>query len=506
MDLPIDEIELLGRRVADPILGRRRAGVLLHITSLPGPACVGALGSNAYNFVDFLAAAGVSVWQMLPVNPTHGDGSPYQGISMHAGNPRLISLEPVLQAGWLDELPLEEGVLSDKGRSFALSLSWEGFKERASDEARSELEQFLAEQSGWLDDYALFQALRAEQGGAWWEWLPPLRDRDPLALAQARARLADQISFIRFEQYLFFSQWRRLKRYANERGVKLFGDVPIFVAHDSAEVWTHRSLFDLLPDGQLRVVAGVPPDYFSETGQRWGNPLYRWDMLEADGFAFWIERMRTQMMLFDLVRIDHFRGFEAYWEIPAVEQTAVNGRWVQAPGERLFAALYRAFPDLELVAEDLGIITPEVDALRRHYHLPGMKILQFAFSGDADNPYLPFNHTVDSVVYTGTHDNDTTLGWYRCLDDGLREYIDEYMGRSREAMPWPLIRCAFISCASLAVVPMQDLLGLGSECRMNTPGTTEGNWNWRFSWDQVESDLAERVRRRVVMFGRQVDL
>jgi 4-alpha-glucanotransferase len=484
------------------VLNRRRAGILLHISSLPGPAKVGDLGSNAYRFVDFLQSCGMTVWQILPVNPTQSDGSPYQSSSVHAGNPRFISLELLLEKGWINELPLEEDTISDEGRTFAISLAWEGFKDRASDPDKADFERFCAKQGHWLEDYALFQSLHLEQGGCWWDWVPAVRDREPQALAMARTRLADLMATLRFEQYLFYTEWMNLKRYANDRGVLLFGDVPIFVAHDSAEVWSHRRIFDLLENGQPRVVAGVPPDYFSATGQRWGNPLYRWKIMEEDDFSFWIERMKTQSILFDFVRIDHFRGFEAYWEIPASEETAVNGVWVKAPGEKLFAKLYQAFPDLALVAEDLGVITPEVDALRRNYGLPGMKILQFAFSGGPDNPYLPFHHGKDCVVYTGTHDNDTTLGWYNSLDDGTRAHVDEYLGHPREIMPWPLIRAALSSRARLAILPMQDVLGLGAKHRMNTPGTAGDNWDWRFSWDDVEPDLFERLRNRARMYGR----
>ena len=484
------------------VLNRRRAGILLHISSLPGPADIGDLGSNAYRFVDFLQSCGITVWQILPVNPTQSDGSPYQSSSVHAGNPRFISLEFILEKGWLDELPVEEETVSDEGRTFAISLAWEGFKERASKKDRDDFARFCAEQSHWLEDYVLFQSLRMEEGGCWFEWLPALRDRVTEELALARARLTDLMTTLRFEQYLFFTQWMNLKRYANERGVLLFGDVPIFVAHDSAEVWSHRDIFDLMENGQPRVVAGVPPDYFSATGQRWGNPLYRWDKMEANGFSFWIERLKTQSTLFDFVRIDHFRGFEAYWEIPASEQTAINGVWVKAPGEKLFVRLYEALPDLALVAEDLGVITPEVEALRRNHGLPGMKILQFAFSGGPGNPYLPYHHGKDCVVYTGTHDNDTSLGWYTSLDDSTRSYVDEYLGCSREIMPWPLIRAALASRARLAILPMQDILGLGTQNRMNTPGTSGGNWNWRFSWKDIQSDLAERLHSRVKMYGR----
>ncbi len=482
------------------LLKQRRAGVLLHVTSLPGPANVGDLGCNAYRFVDFLVASGMTVWQILPIGPTMFDNSPYQSSSVYAGNPRLISLELPVERGWLKAMP--DSVITDTLRSEAIKQAFEGFRKHASNHDQHDYQRFVAEQKHWLEDYALFRALHQEENACWWDWHYTLRDRQPQALAMARARLKSSIDLTRFEQYLFYTEWMHLKRYANDRGVLLFGDVPIFVAHDSAEVWAHRDLFDLLDDGHPRVVAGVPPDYFSETGQRWGNPLYRWDVMQADGFRFWVERLRAQATLFDLLRIDHFRGFEAYWEIPANEPTAVNGHWIQAPGDELFSVLYRKLPDLALIAEDLGVITPEVDALRKRYHLPGMKILQFAFSGGADNPYLPFHHNQESVVYTGTHDNDTTLGWYKSLDDASREFVDEYLGKPLEVMPWPLIRSALASRANLAVIPFQDILGLDSEHRMNIPGTSEGNWAWRFTWDHIKPETEERLLRRIRMYGR----
>jgi 4-alpha-glucanotransferase len=482
------------------LLKRRRAGVLLHITSLPGPGATGDLGSQAYRFVDFLVASGMSVWQILPIGPTMHDNSPYQSSSVYAGNPRLISLEMLLERGWLDELPDEP--ISDEKKSTAIKVACEAFRKHASDEERHEYQRFIAEQKLWLEDYALFQALKQEESTCWWDWKKSIRDREPMALAMARARLKQVIETICFEQFLFYTQWLLLKQYANARGVLLFGDIPIFVAHDSAEVWAHREFFDLLEDGHPRVIAGVPPDYFSETGQRWGNPLYCWNKLAEDNFSFWVGRLKVQSTLFDLLRIDHFRGFEAYWEIPAEEETAVNGHWVDAPGDELFSVLYKKLPDLELVAEDLGVITPEVDALRKAYDLPGMKILQFAFSGGADNPYLPFHHTKDAVVYTGTHDNDTTLGWYRGLDDQSREFVDDYLGKPREIMPWPMIRSALASSANLAMIPLQDILGLDSSHRMNTPGTTEGNWDWRFDWDMVKPETESRLMHRVKMYGR----
>ncbi len=481
---------------------KRRAGVLLHITSLPGNGPCGDLGREARHFLDFLADSGIGVWQTLPVGPTGFGDSPYQSSSMHAGNPRLISLEWVVERGWLQAYPTDEEPLSDEGKQFGLSLSWDGFKERADEHQRADLQRFRNENAYWLDDYVLFQALHSEYDAGWWRWPDALRDRDPQALSAARARLADILDYLKYEQFLFFSQWAELRAYANRRGVLLFGDMPIFVAHDSAEVWARPEDFDLHPDGTPRVVAGVPPDYFSATGQRWGNPLYRWEQMKADGFAFWIDRMRTQLKLFDVVRIDHFRGFEAYWEIPGEEEFAIHGTWVKADGDALFKRLHEVFGALPLVAEDLGIITPEVDAMRRHHGLPGMKVLQFAFSGEPENPYLPFRHDCDCVVYTGTHDNDTTLGWYQSLDEGTREYVSDFLGHPNEPMPWPLIRSALASRAALAIIPMQDLLSLDGGHRMNLPGTVEGNWGWRFDWNQAETGLSEKIRRRVHMYGR----
>jgi len=462
---------------------------------------VGDLGSEARHFVNFLVDCGLSVWQMLPVGPTQQGGSPYQTSSAHAGSPDLVSLELVRERGWL-EGPAGESSSSDQARAAALRRSWEGFRRRARDDERQDLEQFIAENAYWLEDFALFSAIHHECAASWWEWPVGLRERRSEALAVARGRLQAELESIRFQQYLFFSQWRDLKGYANARGVKLFGDMPIFVAHDSAEVWARPKDFDLLPDGSPRVVAGVPPDYFAASGQRWGNPLYRWERMQADGFRFWLNRVRTQLGLFDMIRIDHFRGFEAYWEIPAEDDHAMNGRWVKALGDELFERLHQRFDGLPLIAEDLGVITDAVEALRKKYHLPGMKVLQFAFSGDSDNPYLPFHHSRDAVVYTGTHDNDTTLGWYLGLEDSSRAEVDDFLGHSREAMPWPLIRCALASRAHLAIIPMQDLLELDGQHRMNTPGTSEGNWGWRFAWTQVGSDLATRLRRQVRQYGR----
>jgi 4-alpha-glucanotransferase len=483
-------------------LDRRRAGILLHPTSLPGGAGNGDLGPDAYRFADFLAASGMSLWQTLPLGPTHLDRSPYQCLSVHAGDDLLISLDLLVLSGWLAPEDRPRGADPAAWRRSRLAAARQGFLRRGSEADRSALASFATAHAPWLDDFALYQAVRTEQGGrAWLDWPAPLRDREPQALDAARTRLADAVEQSRFEQFVFFRQWGDLRRYANERGILLFGDLPIFVAHDSAEVWAHRELFTLDEHGVAQVVAGVPPDYFSATGQRWGNPHYRWDRMEADGFRWWVARMRTQLALFDLVRIDHFRGFESYWEIPAQAATAIEGRWVQAPGRALFKVLRQEFESLPLVAEDLGLITPEVDALRHEFGMPGMKVLLFAFDGGGDNPYLPHNHVEDCVVYTGTHDNDTAVGWFEGLEPATRAYVQEYLGTG-EAMPWPLIRAAFASVARLAIVPMQDVLSLSSAHRMNCPGTCTGNWSWRYQWDQVPADLAPRLRRLAELYGR----
>lgn len=486
----------------------RCAGILLHPTSLPGGEYNGELGADAYRFVDWLKEAGFSVWQILPLGPTHSDGSPYQSLSVHAGNPLLISFSLLREKGWLsggelDACDLDELHVAEQRRR-QLAHAFMRFRTIASREEVSDWKAFCIAHAAWLDDYGLYVALKAHyQQRAWCDWPTPLRDRDPEAVAKAKAELATQIEIVRFEQYLFFSQWLSLKQYANSKGIRLIGDLPIFVAHDSADVWVERGYFLLDSDGQPYVVAGVPPDYFSETGQRWGNPLYDWARMAADGYAWWLTRMRTQLVLHDEVRIDHFRGFEAYWEIPQQEKTAINGRWIPGPGAALFIAMQKEFGEnLPVIAEDLGLITPEVIALRDQFKLPGMKILQFAFEGGASNPYLPHNYVHNSVVYTGTHDNNTSVGWFNSLSNELRQHVLDYLGDTHNAMPWSLIRCASASVADLCILPMQDVLGLGGSHRMNTPGTTVGNWHWRFEWNQVGAGLAERLRELNHLYGR----
>lgn len=487
-------------------LNTRRSGILLHPTSLPGSFECGTLGRDAFRFIDFLAASGQTLWQILPLGPTHSNGSPYQCLSVHAGNPRLICLDSLVKYGWLSSGDAAQA--SSTGRNGArdalLARAYEGFLVRASAADRAAFDEFMTAQHHWLPDYALFQSLRLQHGCADWpRWPAPLRDRDAAALETARGRYRALIDRICFEQFAFHRQWSEVRAEANRRGVHIFGDMPIFVAHDSVDVWVSRHLFELDDQGQATVVAGVPPDYFSATGQRWGNPHYRWGVMERDDYAWWMERIESHMAMFDLIRIDHFRGFESCWEIPADHPTAIGGRWVEGPGEKFFDAVLRRFGSLPFVAEDLGLITPQVHALREKYRIPGMRILQFAFEGSGENPYLPHNHRSDTIVYTGTHDNDTTLGWYESLSEQARERVLEYLGRPQEPMPWPLIRAALASVANTAIIPLQDVLGLGAESRMNTPGTTmQDNWRWRFSWDQLSAELAPRLRRLCEIYGR----
>ncbi|WP_305906792.1 4-alpha-glucanotransferase [Methylomarinum sp. Ch1-1] len=489
-------------------LNKRRAGILLHITSLPGAGQCGDLGEEAYNFIRFLHDAGISVWQTLPLGIPHGDGSPYQCMSAHAGNPALISIEWLENKGWLQRTGRAE--VSYEGYGLVISnlvrKAFQGFKELATGTEQEDFVSFCSEKAYWLDEFALFYALHKKFGGrSWNHWPEYLKQREPKAIREARKRLSETIEIIKFEQYVFYNQWQELKLFAEQHDVLLFGDIPIFVSYDSADVWANRQAFKLDEEGEMQVVAGVPPDYFSATGQRWGNPHYDWDYLLSTNFRWWRERIKTQDELFDILRIDHFRGLESAWEIPASEDTAINGQWIAAPGHALLKAIKAEYPSLSLVAEDLGVITEEVEALRDDFSLPGMKILQFAFDGGADNPYLPHNCTQNSVVYTGTHDNDTTLGWFNALNDDEKHRVYEYLGFTQTQMPFTLIGTAFASVANLAIVPMQDVLCLGSKFRMNTPGTIEGNWRWRFEWDQLTEEHAGRLKHLVELFGRRCE-
>lgn len=493
----------------------RSSGILLHPTSLPGQYGIGDFGEAAYQFVDFLAHAGQRWWQMLPLVPTGYGNSPYQSPSAFAGNPLLISLERLIEDGLLtaEDIPpfpaafaIEDRVNYDAVTTFKMPLLQRAFERfRAQNHAThtAGFAQFCEEQAAWLDDYALFMAIKEyHQGTCWSSWDRETVLREPTALQQWKKKLADQIAMQKFLQYLFFNQWHQLRTYAHAHHVRIIGDMPLYVSYDSAEVWAHPELFKL--DGERRpiVVAGVPPDYFSATGQRWGNPIYNWDAMIHNDFAWWIARMRAALQQVDVVRIDHFLGLEHYWEIPAHEPTAVNGRWVKAPGEQLLRKMHQVFGDLPIIAEDLGLITPEVERLRDQFGLPGMKVLQFAFGGDMTNPYLPHNYTSNFVVYTGTHDNNTTVGWFESLEPREREAVQCYIGRDGSDIAWDLIRLALSSVANLCIIPIQDVLRLGSEARMNIPGTPTGNWEWRLRPKMLTPGLAAGLKTLTISYGR----
>lgn len=490
------------------LLGRRRAGVLAHITSLPGPLGNGDFSHDAHRFVEFMVSCGFSIWQVLPLNPTHADGSPYFSFSANAGNPLLISLDWLVDRGWLSGYDRGlQGADAQAHRHERLHRAHQGFVHKGDAHWRRRYGAFC-QQADWLEDFAAFTAINdAHEGAAWTQWPAPIRDRRGAAYEETLKVLAAVRELVRFQQFVFYAQWAELRAFARARGVYLFGDLPIFVAHHSADVWAHPELFRLDARGEPEVVAGVPPDYFSRTGQVWGNPLYRWEAHEKQGFAWWLRRLRTQQELFDLVRIDHFRGLEACWEIPAGEQTAVNGRWVKAPGDALLNAAREQLGELPLIAEDLGEITPEVEALRQRHALPGMRVLQFGFDGGPDNLHLPHNYEPALVAYTGTHDNAVTREWYQAQDDRVRATVARYLhlpsGDRSTDMPDPLIEAAYASVARLAVIPMQDVLRLGAGHRMNTPGTTGGdNWRWRFDWSQLPEGRAAQLAELARLYNR----
>ena len=492
-------------------LHQRSAGVLLHITSLPGPHGSGDLGPDAFRFVDWLSSAGQRIWQVLPNTPIGPGNSPYQSVSAFAGNPLMVAFEPLIDAGWLPEpdSPAEgfkPGRIDfdtvEPWRLAQLRLAAEGFFGSATEAQRAELMDWCATQAHWLDDYTLFMALQVlHHGLPWWDWPRPLRDREPDAMADAVRTHADELNFWRFVQWNFDRQWAALKAHANSKDVSILGDLPIFIAHHSADCWSRPDLYELDANSQPTVVAGVPPDAFSSDGQRWGNPLYRWDRMAAENYPWWCARVRRALTHADGFRIDHFRGFAAYWAVPASAQTAIEGHWVLGPGKNLFDALMREIGHLPIIAEDLGLITPDVTALRDACGFPGMRVLQFAFGGDANNIYLPHHHTPLSVVYTGTHDNDTTRGWWQNVSENERAFATEYLD-SRSEIHWAMIRAACNSVANTALFPMQDVLGLDGSTRMNMPGSSEGNWAWRFEWPTVDARATLRLHRATVASGR----
>ena len=499
----------------------RASGLLLHPTSLPGPFGIGDLGPEAYAFADFLIAAGQSLWQVLPLGPTGYGNSPYACYSAFAGNTLLVNpdqlrreaLIPGEALASLTEFP-EEKIDFEAVQQFKDSIqqkAFDSFQKVGESNLREDFADFCASEAQWLEDYALFRALKDQHEGlAWTKWESGLARRDPKAIAAAKQTLASSIEAQKFYQFLFFRQWAALKAYCNERGIKLIGDIPIFVAHDSADVWVNRDQFKLNEDGTPLVVAGVPPDYFSETGQLWGNPIYDWGRMRADGFKWWIDRVRAALKMFDIVRLDHFRGFAACWEIPAGEKTAERGQWVEAPGRELFSAVKESLGDLPIIAEDLGVITPEVEALRDEFGFPGMRVLQFAFGDDTSNTNLPHNFQQNVVVYTGTHDNDTAVGWFNIKhstsdvtqSEREKESCLEYLRSDGKEINWDLIRAALASVANTALVPLQDVLGLGSEARMNLPSSKEGNWNWRVKSEALTDEVAERLRQMTELYGR----
>lgn len=498
----------------------RASGVLLHITSLPSPHGVGDLGPWAYRFADFLAQSRQGYWQMLPLNPTSTlfGNSPYSSPSAFAGNPLLISPELLVRDGWLNENDFEGAPAFDEQRvryeaatrwkTRLLGQAYERFKSKRGGE--HEFETFCRENARWLEDYSLFQALKARfREGPWMDWLEELRDRREKALRQWESRCRAEIEKERFIQYLFFKQWMALKQYCNGKKIQIIGDLPIYVNDDSADVWLHPEIFKLGADRRPAAIAGVPPDYFSATGQLWGNPVYDWQALQASGYQWWRQRMQHNLRCFDKVRLDHFRGFVAYWEVPAGEKTAILGQWVKAPAEDFFAAMARAFPRLPILAEDLGVITPDVRAVMEGFGFPGMKVLLFAFGKELpSHPYAPHNLTRNCAVYTGTHDNNTILGWWReeTSPDDRRRLLN-YIGREvpETELPWEMIRLALMSVAETAIVPMQDVLALGAEARMNRPSTVKGNWEWRLLPGQLNPSLSERLAAITELYGRAAE-
>ena len=481
----------------------RAAGILLHPTSLPSRGGIGDFGPAAYRFVDFLASSRQGIWQVLPLGPLGYGNSPYSSTSAFAGNPLLISLERLAEHGWidrsnLDQLSSEVGPVEyEKVFVQKLPLLFEAgrnFLRSGSSDALRQFESFCANNAWWLDDFVLFDALRAKYKlQPWNEWPNDIAVREPDALQDARHELADDIRIRSALQFAFYEQWHALRKYCAERGIHVVGDVAIFVNYDSADVWTHRELFRLNEDMNPEVVAGVPPDFFSKTGQRWGNPLYRWDVMKEKGYEWWIQRLRWATQNCDYIRLDHFRGFDQFWEIPAGEETAVNGRWVDGPRDDLFTHLRQALGGLPFFAEDLGYITPEVHALRDRLQIPGMCVLQFGFGDEGAHMYLP-HRSVGKVIYTGTHDNDTVVGWWTsAAPEHERRNAEAYVGRCDDGIHWAFIRAAQTSPAELSIVPLQDVLGLSSDARMNTPSLNDGNWRWRLDANQVKPELAPKL-------------
>ncbi len=494
-------------------LSPRAAGVLLHVTSLPGPHGIGDFGPDAYRFVDWLVSTGQTMWQWLPTTPIGPGDSPYQSVSAFAGSPLMVALEPLIEKGWLVSSDVTERAFDSARVDFAAVVPWRisklrkafsGFTANTTDTQKKQFDAWCAAESYWLDDYSMFMAFEtAHDGCPWWRWDTQLRKRDSVALASARRLHAHEISFWKFVQWCFDVQALALKQYANANGIALIGDLPIFIAHHSADCWARPDLYFLDDDDQPTVIAGVPPDDFGPDGQRWGNPLYRWDKMATENFAWWTSRIRRAMGQADLFRIDHFRGFAGYWEVPASSPTARVGQWVKGPGKALFGAIEKALGKVPVIAEDLGLITPDVIKLRDGCGYPGMKIVQFAFGGDGTHEFLPHNYTPNSIVYTGTHDNETARGWFGNAAAPQRHYACTYLACDEYDFHWALIRAASNSVAKYAVFPLQDVLGLDNDARMNHPGTLGGiNWRWRFTWEQLSGESGRVLRLISAASGR----
>jgi 4-alpha-glucanotransferase len=494
------------------MLAARASGILLHPTSLPSRGGIGDFGPAAYEFIDFLVAARQTVWQVLPLNPIGVGNSPYSSTSAFAGNKLLISLERLADRGWIDRKRLDALANSagdvdyDQVHKHKLPLlreSADNFRRQANGNDRQRFDAWCRDVGWWLEDFVLFDVIRTHHNFvSWKEWPRELARREPDALARVRDELRDEIERERVIQFAFFEQWRNLHQTCRRRGLRMMGDVAIFVNYDSADVWTHPDIFRLNADLQPEVVSGVPPDAFSETGQYWGNPLYRWEVLRQRGYNWWVQRIQWAMQQCDLIRLDHFRGFESYWEIPAHEPTAVHGRWQPGPADDLFHRLREALGSLPFIAEDLGMITPAVHAFRARLGIPGMRVLQFGFSDPGAHMYLPHRFEPNTVVYTGTHDNDTTLGWWQCCSDKERAHAASYLGGNANDIHWELIRAAAGSVAALCIFPLQDILGLGSEARMNVPSRADGNWTWRYRPGTLTKELAERLATLVEVSDR----
>lgn len=500
------------------IFSQRTSGVLLHITSLPGAHGSGDLGAESYHFVDWLVSAGQRLWQILPLSPVGPGHSPYHSPSTFAGNPLLVDLDELVHCGWLSprsEHEFERGRCDfervEPYRMGRLREAWQGFLRQAQPSDWAEFERYRAQQVHWLEGYALFMALEARYGRPWTQWPEGLRQYDPMALTEVAGQIADDLGFFSFIQWRFSSQWQRLRDHAHARGVAIVGDAPIFVAHHSADVWINPELYELDAQGEPTLVAGVPPDHFSVTGQRWGNPLYRWEAMADDGFAWWKARLTHLLAMVDVVRLDHFRGFESYWEIPANEPTAESGHWRHGPGKALFEALATAHKQhgttksLPIIAEDLGIITPAVTAMRHECGFPGMRVMQFAFGDTPANPYLPHNFEAHTVAYTGTHDNDTSVGWWQTASPAERHAARCYLGPQADIeIHWAMMQSLSQSLANTVVFPLQDVLGLDGTHRMNTPGVAHGCWQWRFDWSQVGEETTRRLGDVTHAHGRNL--